>query len=278
VDARTGAAGLRRLGRPDEVFPVVRCEIASACVQRLWDALRDRVRDLPGRCERVTLREDAAGGLHVVAHGGAAWPRAGAVASALAAAGVSATLWVLPDGGRAIVVGGAAPAAGAAAFEQVDAAMGEIVRRHAVAALGPVRGLRAWDLYAGTGATTALLAGAGASVESVECDADAVGDARRRGPADGVTRHAARVEDALPGLGGADVAVVNPPRAGLGPQVADALVARPPGRVAYVSCDPATLARDVARMAPAYRLESVRGFDSFPQTAHVETVAVLARP
>lgn len=45
----------------------------------------------------------------------------------------------------------------------------------------------------------------------------------------------------------------------------------------YVSCDPATLARDVARLIDAYRLEEIKAFDLFPQTAHVETVAVLAR-
>jgi 23S rRNA (uracil1939-C5)-methyltransferase len=84
-----------------------------------------------------------------------------------------------------------------------------------------------------------------------------------------------RVEDVIPELAPADAAIVNPPRSGLGPEVTDALLARPPAQLAYVSCDPATLARDLARMSSAYRLVSVRAFDSFPQTAHVETVVAL---
>jgi 23S rRNA (uracil1939-C5)-methyltransferase len=71
--------------------------------------------------------------------------------------------------------------------------------------------------------------------------------------------------------------VLNPPRGGVAPEVADALVRVPPGRVVYVSCNPATLARDLRRLSPAFALENVKAFDLFPQTAGVETVAVLAR-
>jgi 23S rRNA (uracil1939-C5)-methyltransferase len=59
--------------------------------------------------------------------------------------------------------------------------------------------------------------------------------------------------------------------------VTDGLLARAPQRIVYVSCDPATLARDIARLGRRWHVEGVRAFDSFPQTAHVETVAALAR-
>jgi 23S rRNA (uracil1939-C5)-methyltransferase len=75
----------------------------------------------------------------------------------------------------------------------------------------------------------------------------------------------------------ADIAVANPPRTGLGPEVAAHLAARPPARFVYISCDPATLARDAARLAPVFRLISVKAFDLFPQTSHVETVARFDR-
>jgi 23S rRNA (uracil1939-C5)-methyltransferase len=57
--------------------------------------------------------------------------------------------------------------------------------------------------------------------------------------------------------------------------VPEELLKSPPGRIVYVSCDPATLARDVLRLRDGYRLASLHSFDLFPQTAHVETVAVL---
>ena len=80
--------------------------------------------------------------------------------------------------------------------------------------------------------------------------------------------------------------MTNPPRTGMDARVVDAIRAAGPRRVVYVSCDPATLARDLARLTapsalsdssalPSYRLTALRSFDLFPQTAHVESVALL---
>jgi 23S rRNA (uracil1939-C5)-methyltransferase len=92
---------------------------------------------------------------------------------------------------------------------------------------------------------------------------------------------ARRVEDVISRLLPADIVVVNPPRGGLAPAVSGCLASRPPLRLIYVSCDPATLARDLARVtlgrpdAPAPRLTSVRCFDMFPHTSQVEVLAIL---
>jgi 23S rRNA (uracil1939-C5)-methyltransferase len=89
---------------------------------------------------------------------------------------------------------------------------------------------------------------------------------------------AAQVEDVVAGLLPADAVVANPPRAGLDGSVCAALRAVPPARIVYVSCDPATLARDLVRLgATAGRVATVRAFDMFPQTSHVETLVVLDR-
>lgn len=81
----------------------------------------------------------------------------------------------------------------------------------------------------------------------------------------------------LPELGGLDALVVDPPRAGLPTAFADIAAARP-GRVVYVSCNPATWARDVRRFEEVgYRLESVQPVDLFPQTYHVEVVSCFKR-
>jgi 23S rRNA (uracil1939-C5)-methyltransferase len=86
---------------------------------------------------------------------------------------------------------------------------------------------------------------------------------------------AGRAEDVVSRLPEPHAVVLNPPRTGLHWDVTLRLTAAPVARIAYVSCDPATLARDLSRLAATYRLAAVRAFDLFPQTAHVETVAVL---
>ena len=81
----------------------------------------------------------------------------------------------------------------------------------------------------------------------------------------------------MPALLPADVVILNPPRAGLDARVTETLEAQAATttRLIYVSCNPATLARDLSRL-PAFRIESLRAFDMFPQTAHVETVCELS--
>jgi tRNA/tmRNA/rRNA uracil-C5-methylase (TrmA/RlmC/RlmD family) len=111
-------------------------------------------------------------------------------------------------------------------------------------------------------------------VESVEADRRAVAEAERRGPV--ARRHAARVEHVLAELRAPELVITNPPRTGMDARVTEALERLRPERVVYMSCDPATLARDLSRM-PGLRLARSRAFDLFPQTAHVETVAVLER-
>jgi 23S rRNA (uracil1939-C5)-methyltransferase len=184
------------------------------------------------------------------------------------------TLWLQPEGGEARATAGTDQSFPATVFEQVHPAMGDRVRAHAIASLSEVAGRHVWDLYAGIGETTAALATAGASVESVESDARAVAEAEANGPR--AKRHVGRAERVVGRLGAPDLVITNPPRTGMDERVTAALVAAAPRRIVYISCDPATLARDLTRL-PDFRLRSVVAFDLFPQTAHVETVAVLDR-
>ena len=96
----------------------------------------------------------------------------------------------------------------------------------------------------------------------------------------GLTVEAADVALALPeALEGAHGLLLDPPRKGLPERVCEAILASPPERVAYLSCNPATLARDLARLTAAgtMRLQRVQPIDFFPQTQHVEALAVLER-
>ncbi len=167
-------------------------------------------------------------------------------------------------------------------FWQVHPAAADAFAAALLDAVRPAPGERVLDLYAGAGALTATLAdavGPAGSVIGIESSPVAVADAAaaladqpwaevRRG----------RVEPALmaePALA-ADVVVLDPPRAGAGRATMSAILALRPRAVGYVSCDPGTLARDVAVAAEAgWRLTALRAFDAFPMTQHVECVATL---
>ncbi|MGE0815449.1 MAG: class I SAM-dependent RNA methyltransferase [Vicinamibacterales bacterium] len=138
------------------------------------------------------------------------------------------------------------------------------------------------DLYAGVGLFSVRLAADGRTVAAVEADRYAAGDLAahaRDWPA--LVAHHATVEAfvAAGGLDAVPVVVVDPPRTGLAPAVAAAVARSAARRIVYVSCDPATLARDVGLLiADGFALADLRAFDLFPRTAHVEAVATLERP
>ena len=268
--------GLHPYDRPDRIFDLHWCHITVPELMTLWQSLRQLRPLLPPRLATIVLRLDRAGGRHVLLRTGAteAWSGGPRLHAELAGRGVPATVWWQAKEGAPRAVAGAGEAFPATVFEQVHPAMGDRVRAHAVETLGDVAGRHAWDLYAGIGETTAALVRAGATVESVESDRRAVAEAESRGPA--AQRLAARVEHVLAALRPPDVVITNPPRTGMDARITEALERLRPERVVYISCDPATLARDLSRL-PGYRLQDVRAFDLFPQTAHVETVVLLER-
>jgi 23S rRNA (uracil1939-C5)-methyltransferase len=263
----------------DRVFPLERCEIAREEIRALWSALRPELDALPrGADVRLKLRLARDGALHVVVVGGeGAWTRARPLAEAAAAAGCAATVWWQPAGGASRRLAGPEADRGALAFEQVNPEVAAALRTALLDAV-PAGARRVLDLYAGTGETGLALARAGREVVSVEVDRVAAGQAERRARRDGIALEvvAGRVEDVIARLLPAEVVIVNPPRTGLAPRVAAALADRRPERLLYVSCDPATLARDLKRLGAEPSRLQLQCFDMFPQTSHVETLAVLA--
>jgi 23S rRNA (uracil1939-C5)-methyltransferase len=144
------------------------------------------------------------------------------------------------------------------------------------------------DLYCGAGTFSIWFAAHGASVTGIEDNPSAIREAQANAALNGVAARTnfvlGRVESAIargPGrdaLEDADVVFLDPPRKGCEPQTLDALVAADVPAVWYLSCNPATLARDLARLrGGGYCLESVRPYDMFPQTGHVETLATMRR-
>jgi tRNA/tmRNA/rRNA uracil-C5-methylase (TrmA/RlmC/RlmD family) len=144
----------------------------------------------------------------------------------------------------------------------------------------------AWDLYGGAGVLATVLAdlvGSDGTVTVVESDRRAVAagqaalaDLPQVGWVTGRVEQVLAAASAAGLAGPPDVVVADPPRRGLGREVVHALVDAAPGRVVYVACDPASLARDLASFAArGYRLTELRAFDAFPMTHHFESVALL---
>jgi 23S rRNA (uracil1939-C5)-methyltransferase len=182
---------------------------------------------------------------------------------------------------EATVLGGRLRAHASSFFQGNRFLLEPLVRE--VLALTPDTGVPGLDLYAGVGLLTLALAARGpAAVTAVEGSAAAAADARwnvARAGLGGRVRvvedDVARALDAMPPHAG-EAVVLDPPRTGAGPAVVDAIAARRPAAVVYVSCDPPTLGRDLRRFAErGFRADAVRLLDLFPDTFHMETIARL---
>jgi 23S rRNA (uracil1939-C5)-methyltransferase len=277
-------AGLHPFDNPNAVFPLEQCLITDDRVVGIWHEIL-RVSSLLPRSNRlrgsVRLTE---GGASFSLEGGAQWTTAAKLADRVRDL---TTVWWEPAGGRRRLIvdrRAESPADSGtddvrspdASFIQVNAAAAHLLHSHVVTVAMAHSPAVVIDAYAGAGATSIALADRGVRVTAIELDAAAARWAAAHLPA-GSRCIVARVEDALGDLLPADVVILNPPRAGVDERVTAALQQPASARaIVYVSCNPATLARDVLRL-PGYRVASLTAFDMFPQTAHVETVCELVR-
>nr|WP_239001080.1 TRAM domain-containing protein [Jiangella asiatica] len=262
VDGSSGRAGLRA-HRSHTVVPVDTCliahpEVRAASVEREhW----------PGTSSVEVVVSDS-GDRQVIADGVVRTGRGHVVERA---AGRS---WRVSGGG----------------FWQVHPGAARTLVDAVLDGLAPAPGERAMDLYSGVGLFAGALAdavGPDGSVLAVEGSRQAVADARRNlhdvpwarlveGRVDRVLAGGGAADDGAADGARVDVVVLDPPRQGAKAAVVGEIAARAPRAVAYVACDPAALARDLASFAGlGYRLTELRGFDLFPMTHHVECVAIL---
>ena len=287
-------AGLRAYDDPDAVFALTDCPITDARVVAAWRAvmahaalfpddareLRDAVRllgDARGAADDPSESPEPAS-IAFTLEGGGRWPDAEGLFGEVPEL---AALWWQPAGQRRrLLFERAAGGAAGASFVQVNPHVAALLADAVVAgatAYGPDTVI---DAYSGAGEVAVRLAKAGSRVTAIELDPEAASVARHLLP-EGSRSIAAAVEDALPDALPASLVIVNPPRGGLDARVCATLeraaagaFGEPPRAVLYVSCDPATLARDLSRL-PSYVLRSAQPFDMFPQTAHVETLVEL---
>lgn len=168
----------------------------------------------------------------------------------------------------------------ARSFFQVNTAVAEKMISYLMDNLDLTKKTRVVELYAGVGLFSAFIAPRVEHLTAVESSGSACFDfAVNLDEFDNVDLYEADAEQVMPTIDfPVDLLVMDPPRAGLAPAVHDALAKLLPAQIAYISCDPATLARDVKRiLAHGYWLESIIPFDMFPHTAHVETVVLMSR-
>jgi 23S rRNA (uracil1939-C5)-methyltransferase len=267
-------AGLHAYDDPARVFPLADCPITDRSVVAAWrevmeaDAYFPDARELRGSI-RIT-----SGGPTFVMIGGQSWAARDQFAAAVPS--ISAVWWEPADEKPRVLLYDKRPDhAPSASFAQVNAEVAEILRAYVLVRARSYEPRSAIDAYSGAGHTAIALSEEGVAVTAVELDRDASRwSASKLAPPSRAIR--AKVEDALPGLLPADIVILNPPRAGVDSRVTATLEteAEHIRGVIYVSCNPATLARDLSRL-PNYRIESLHAFDMFPQTAHVETVCEL---
>ena len=281
-------AGLHEAGRPGRIVDVAgQCLLPETAVIEAWQELRSAwgpgARALPdGGSLRLTVRATPAGTELLVEGGRAGWDPEPLAAACPALkrvfhqptrreprqGGSDALPEVIawPDDDALEGLG--------SAFEQVNPVAAALVHGRVLEAADGDGAVV--DAYCGLGGYGRALAESGRPVVGIEVDPTATRLAEAGAPPS-FRVVTGSVEAQLGAQLPADVVVLNPPRTGIAPEVAEALLATPPRRIVYVSCDPATLARDVRALIDAYALSDVSAYDLFPQTAHVESVAVLDR-
>ncbi len=287
---RRRVGGFRAVASPDTVVPIAHCMLAHPDVQRAWDAVRRELSRLPvgdGAAElRVTIRHFGDRDIALVVEGGAAWPAPELEALAAATPNCRGIWWQPSERPMRLIWERARGSTRepndeltvSASFVQVNAAVAAMLQAFVLSAVQAESPVQVVDAYAGAGDLSLALASRGVRVTAIERDERAAARAATRLPS-GSHVLCGRVEDLLSEALPADVLVMNPPRGGVDERVCALLAASAadgtaPRLLVYVSCDPATLARDVSRLT-GWRVDGTACFDMFPQTAHVESVCLL---
>ena len=134
------------------------------------------------------------------------------------------------------------------------------------------------DAYAGIGIMGNLASKYCSAVTCIEINSTAVADGQKTAKLNGNDKKITFIEgDSAAHLPPAELVILDPPRAGCAPQLLNKILATKPNHIIYISCNPQTLARDIAHLSPTYKTKTTTAYNMFPQTSHVETLVVLER-
>ncbi|HVD62133.1 MAG TPA: TRAM domain-containing protein [Gemmatimonadaceae bacterium] len=266
-------AGLHKYDDPGRIFALVDCPITDRRVVAAWHDIMTQSELFPGsQSLRGSVRITAEGPVFTLI-GGMRFSHSAQFFDSLPE--LAALWWENDEGMRRLLHDRRSRKSAAASFVQINAPVAERLRDFVVERVSAAAPKNVIDAYAGSGDTAILLSDRGVNVTAIEVDREASDFSRTRLP-ESSSVICARVEEVLEETLPADAVILNPPRAGVDARVTEILegITERPRSIVYVSCNPATLARDLARL-PSYTIQSVVAFDMFPQTAHVETVCEL---
>jgi 23S rRNA (uracil1939-C5)-methyltransferase len=266
----------------NKVVPIAECHLPEDSINTLWPQLQF---ETDTDIQRVSLRSGADGDLLLALESDSPEPPALELEAGISVAHLYDDHAVVLAGDDHLVmrVSERDFKVSAPSFFQVNTAMAEKMVAHLLASLPVTKSDTVLDLYCGVGLFSAFFASHAGKLIGVESSPSACEDfVANLDTFDNVALYEGAAEEVLPGLAAqvSDLryAIVDPPRAGLDRHVIDALTALRPERIAYVSCDPSTLARDAKRLIEAgYSLEQVTPFDLFPQTYHIESISIFIR-
>ncbi len=267
------AAGTRR------VIPITECFLPEEDINQIWPQLN--LEPVPG-LQRIELRQADNGEMLVLSGQDELPPEMELELpiSAVYLSPVKGPMIMAGDEFGIIHINERPFSFHAGSFFQVNTAQAEALVNHVMGLLPLTPETVALDVYCGVGLFSAFIAPQVKQLIGIEYSGLACEDfAVNLDEFENVAIYQGPAERILPSLEvQPDVVVMDPPRAGLKPEALDALVKMEAGTLVYVSCDPATLARDVKRLINAgYRLERITPFDLFPQTYHIETVVVMRK-
>lgn len=264
------------------VIPISECHLPESNIDAFWPALQfDPGMDI----ERVSLRAGADDDLILLLESDSPEPPQLDLEAGISVAHVYEDHAVVMAGDDHILIRVLERdfKVSAPSFFQVNTAMAEKMVQYLSSELPIMENDTLLDLYCGVGLFSAFFAPRVGCVIGIESSPSACGDfVVNLDEFDNVDLYEGEAEEILPGLvgqiGNPPYIIVDPPRAGLDKRVLDALLKLDPRVIAYVSCDPSTLARDAKRLIEGgYTLKQVTPFDLFPQTYHIESISIFEK-
>lgn len=273
---RDGKLGFQR-ANSNRVIPITECHLPESSIGSIWSQLEFEPET---NVERVSLRNGVDDDLMLILESRGHEPPELEIEAGISVTHVFEGNTVVIAGSDHIIMNVLERdfKVSAASFFQINTIMAGKMVEHLMAKLPVTESTTLLDVYCGVGLFSAFFAPKCKTVIGIESSESSGNDfIVNLDEFDNVELYESNAEDVIPHLEAKpDIVLVDPPRAGLDKAVVDGILKLNPSHIAYVSCDPSTLARDTARLINGgYKLKEVTPFDLFPQTYHIESISIF---